>query len=133
MLFRSGDPRLSLGQGRGETVTVLHTSSVIGFMDGYQRHTTWKTYCFRLGFRHLSRCPPLRFTRASGGPCPALVQPGRPAGIWDDGRMGLLMLDDTRFVGHAVVRAAVGMGRDVTTFNRGLPTSDVARGARGAG
>ena len=40
--------------------------------------------------------------------------------------MRLLVLGGTRFVGHAVVRAALGCGWEVTTFNRGLSGADAA-------
>lgn len=40
--------------------------------------------------------------------------------------MRLLVLGGTRFVGHAVVTAAVERGWEVTTFNRGLSGPDVA-------
>jgi 2'-hydroxyisoflavone reductase len=40
--------------------------------------------------------------------------------------MRLLVLGGTRFVGHAVVAAALGHGWEVTTFNRGLSDADVA-------
>ena len=39
--------------------------------------------------------------------------------------MRLLVLGGTRFVGHAVVSAALGLGGEVTTFNRGLSGPDV--------
>ena len=47
--------------------------------------------------------------------------------------MRLLVLGGTRFIGHAIVTAAVGRGWEVTTFNRGLSDADVAgvRAARG--
>ena len=40
--------------------------------------------------------------------------------------MRLLVLGGTRFVGHAVVAAALRQGWEVTTFNRGLSDADVA-------
>jgi 2'-hydroxyisoflavone reductase len=40
--------------------------------------------------------------------------------------MRLLVLGGTQFVGHAVVSAALGLGWEVTTFNRGLSGADVA-------
>jgi 2'-hydroxyisoflavone reductase len=40
--------------------------------------------------------------------------------------MRLLVLGGTRFIGHAIVTAAVGQGWEVTTFNRGSSASDVA-------
>lgn len=40
--------------------------------------------------------------------------------------MRLLVLGGTRFVGHAVVSAAIGLGWEVATFNRGLSGGDVA-------
>lgn len=40
--------------------------------------------------------------------------------------MRLLVLGGTRFVGHAVVSVALGLGWEVTTFNRGLSDADVA-------
>jgi 2'-hydroxyisoflavone reductase len=40
--------------------------------------------------------------------------------------MRLLVLGGTRFIGHAIVTAAVGQGWEVTTFNRGLSGADVA-------
>jgi nucleoside-diphosphate-sugar epimerase len=47
--------------------------------------------------------------------------------------MRLLVLGGTRFIGHAIVTAAVGQGWEVTTFNRGLSDADVAgvRAVRG--
>ena len=39
--------------------------------------------------------------------------------------MRLLVLGGSRFVGHAVVSAALGQGWDVTIFNRGLSGPDV--------
>jgi 2'-hydroxyisoflavone reductase len=38
----------------------------------------------------------------------------------------LLVLGGTRFVGHAVVGAALGRGWEVTTFNRGVSGADIA-------
>ncbi len=43
--------------------------------------------------------------------------------------MRLLVLGGTQFVGHAIVSAALGLGWEVTTFNRGMSGADVA-GAR---
>jgi 2'-hydroxyisoflavone reductase len=40
--------------------------------------------------------------------------------------MRLVVLGGTRFVGHAVVDAALGHGWEVTTFNRGLSGADAA-------
>jgi 2'-hydroxyisoflavone reductase len=40
-------------------------------------------------------------------------------------KMRLLMLGGTRFVGHAIVRAALDLGWSVTTFNRGLSGADL--------
>jgi 2'-hydroxyisoflavone reductase len=40
--------------------------------------------------------------------------------------MRLLVLGGTRFVGHAVVGAALGRGWEVATFNRGLSGADIA-------
>ncbi len=47
--------------------------------------------------------------------------------------MRLLVLGGTRFIGRAVVSAALGGGWEVTTFNRGLSDADVAgvRAVRG--
>ncbi len=39
--------------------------------------------------------------------------------VWHDIDMRLLILGGTRFVGHAVVNAALGKGWEVTIFNRG--------------
>src|SRR5437016_4926380 len=40
--------------------------------------------------------------------------------------MRLLVLGGTQFVGHAIVSAALGLGWEVTTFNRGMSGADVA-------
>jgi hypothetical protein len=45
---------------------------------------------------------------------------------WDDGGMRLLDLGGTRFIGHAVVTAALEQGWEVTTFNRGVSGPDEA-------
>ena len=39
--------------------------------------------------------------------------------------MRLLVLGGTQFVGHAIVSAALGLGWEVTTFNRGMSGADV--------
>jgi 2'-hydroxyisoflavone reductase len=56
---------------------------------------------------------------------------------WHDDGMRALILGGTRFVGHAVATAAVALGWEVTTFNRGLSAGDVpgvhpVRGDRGS-
>src|ERR1022692_3916173 len=44
---------------------------------------------------------------------------------WHDIGMRLLVLGGTRYIGHAIVTAALGCGWEVTTFNRGLSGADV--------
>jgi 2'-hydroxyisoflavone reductase len=52
---------------------------------------------------------------------------------WHDIGMRLLVLGGTRFIGWAIVTAALGRGWEVTTFNRGLSGADVpgVRAVRG--
>lgn len=45
-----------------------------------------------------------------------------------NGRLRLLVLGGTRFVGRAVVQAALDQGHEVTTFNRGMTNPDLFAG-----